>query len=104
MAQKRLKGASKLISEGNSKEFYCEVARVSLQFVGDKLNLPGYGLTKDQIEDELSGRGVDKERIDHFTKLLDSCDFGRFAPGSSTVDEMKGFLKQAEKAIAELED
>jgi hypothetical protein len=104
LAQRRLKGASKLISEGSSEEFYCEVARASLQFVGDKLNLPGYGLTKDQIEDQLSGRGVNKERIDHFTKLLDSCDFGRFAPGSSTVDEMKGFLKQAEKAIADLED
>jgi hypothetical protein len=104
LAQKRLKGASRLISEGSSEEFYCEVARASLQFVGDKLNLPGYGLTKDQIEDQLSGRGVDREKIDHFTKLLDSCDFGRFAPGSSSVEEMKGFLKQAEKTIADLED
>jgi len=104
LAQKRLKGASRLISEGSSEEFYCEVARASLQFVGDKLNLPGYGLTKDQIEDHLSGRGVDREKIDRFTKLLDSCDFGRFAPGSSSAEEMKGFLKQAEKIIADLED
>ncbi|MGB3094065.1 MAG: BatD family protein, partial [Candidatus Zixiibacteriota bacterium] len=104
LAQKRLKGASKLISEGNSKEFYCEVARASLQFVGDKLNLPAYGLTRDQIEDKLSQRGVNKERIDDLTKILNSCDFARFAPGSSTVEEMKRFLKQAEKAIAELED
>ncbi len=104
LAQKRLKGASKLISDGSSKEFYCEVARASLQFVGDKLNLPGYGLTRDQIEDKLSQRGVNKERIDDLTKILDSCDFARFAPGSSTVEEMKRFLKQAKKAIAELED
>jgi hypothetical protein len=104
LAQKRLKGASRLISEGSSEEFYCEVARASLQFVGDKLNLPGYGLTKDQIEDHLSDRGVDREKIDRFTKLLDSCDFGRFAPGSSSVEEMKGFLKQAEKTVADLED
>ena len=104
VARKRLKGASRLISEGSSGEFYCEVARASLQFVGDKLNLPGYGLTKDQIEDHLSGRGVDREKIDRFTKLLDSCDFGRFAPGSSSAEEMKGFLKQAEKIIADLED
>jgi hypothetical protein len=104
LAQKRLKGASRLISEGSSEEFYCEVARASLQFIGDKLNLPGYGLTKDRIEDELARREVNKEKIDHLTKLLDSCDFGRFAPGSSTVEEMKGFLKQAEKVIADLED
>ena len=37
-------------------------------------------------------------------KILDWCDFARFAPGSSSVEEMKDFLKQAEKAIAELED
>ncbi len=104
LAQKRLKGASRLISDGSSKEFHCEVARASLQFVGDKLNLPGYGLTRDQIEDKLSQRGVNKERIDDLTKILDSCDFARFAPGSSTVEEMKRFLKQAEKTIAELED
>lgn len=104
LAQKRLKGASRLISEASSKEFYCEVARASLQFVGDKLNLPGYGLTKDEIADKLSGLGVDGERIDDLVKILDWCDFARFAPGSSSVEEMKDFLKQAEKAIAELED
>jgi hypothetical protein len=104
LAQRRLKGASRLISEGSSKEFFCEVARASLQFVGDKLNLPAYGLTKDQIEDELNRRGVKKERIDDLIKILDSCDFARFAPGSSTEEEMKRFLNQAEKAIAQLEE
>ncbi len=104
LAQRRLKGARKLITQGNSREFFCEVARASLQFVGDKLNLPAYGLTKDLIEEELNRRGVKKERIDDLMKILDSCDFARFAPGSSTEEEMKSFLNQAEKAIAQLEE
>jgi hypothetical protein len=104
LARKRLKGARKLISAGQSKEFYCEVARASLQFLGDKLNLPAYGLTRDRIETELSERGVGKEKVENLAKVLDSCDFARFAPVFSTKEEMEGFLSQAEAAIAELED
>jgi hypothetical protein len=102
-AKKRLKGARKLISEESSKEFYSEVAKATLQYVGDKLNLPAYGLTKDQIEGKLSERGVTKEKIDNLVKFLDFCDFARFAPGSSTEEEMKRFLYQAEKAIVDME-
>ncbi len=104
LARKRLKGARKLISEGRPKEFYCEVARASLQFVGDKLNLPAYGLTKDRIEAELLERGLAKGKIEDLAKVLDSCDFARFASVSSTKEEMERFLKEAEKAIAELEE
>ena len=103
-AKKRLKGANKLISARRSKEFYSEVARALLQYVGDKLNLPAYGLTKDQIESELSERGFKKEKIDNLVKVLELCDFARFAPGSSTEEEMKRFLDHAEKAIADLEE
>jgi hypothetical protein len=71
--------------------------------VGDKLNLPAHGLTKDVIELGLSNRGVEKEKIDHLLKLLDSCDYARFAPGSSQVTEMKSFLELVEKAIVDLE-
>jgi hypothetical protein len=104
LAQRRLKGARKLISEDKSKEFYCEVARASLQFVGDKLNLPAYGLTKDRMEEELSRIGISGEKIERLTKVLDSCDFARFAPVSSTKEEMERFLRQAEEAIAWLEE
>jgi hypothetical protein len=103
LAQKRLKAARKLISDAKSKEFYCEVARASLQFVGDKLNLSAYGLTRDRIEEELLERGVGKEKIDNLTKILDSCDFARFAPVSSAREEMQTFLTEAEEAIAQLE-
>ena len=104
LAQKRLKVARNLISVQRSKEFYSEIARALLQFVGDKLNLPAYGLTKDQIEGELSEREFKRENIDNLVKVLDLCDFARFAPGSSTEEEMKRFLNQVEKVIVDLEE
>jgi len=102
-AKKRLKGAKKLISAQSSKEFYSEVAKALLQYVGDKLNLPAYGLTNDQIKLKLYERGLKKEGIDNLAKVLDFCDFARFAPGSSTEQEMKRFLSQAKEAIVKLE-
>jgi hypothetical protein len=103
VAQRRLKVARKLISAQTSKEFYCEIARALLQYVGDKLNVPAYGLTKDDIVEKLSARGLEREKIENLVGFLDSCDFARFAPGSSTEEEMQKFLRQAEKAIADLE-
>jgi len=102
-AKKRLRQAQKLSSPDKSKEFYSETAKALIGYVGDKLNLPAYGLTKDRIELELSNRGVEKEKIDHLLKLLDLCDYARFAPGSSEVTEMKNFLESVEKAIVDLE-
>jgi hypothetical protein len=103
-AQKRLKVARKLISSKSSKEFYCEVSKALLQYVGDKLNLAAYGLTKDQIVDKLTEKGLEKEKIDHLVSSLDFCDFARFAPGSSNEEDMQRFLEQAEKAIVQLEE
>ncbi len=104
LARKRLKDAEKLISAEKSKEFYSELAKAMIGYVGDKLNLSAYGLTKDRIELELSCGGVEKEKIDNLLKLLDSCDYARFAPGSSEVAEMRRFLNSVEKAIVDLED
>ena len=103
LAKKRLADTKKLISTEKSKEFYGEVAKAMIGYVGDKLNLPAYGLTKDRIEFELSHRGIEKEKIDNLLKLLDSCDYARFAPGSSEAEEMKRFLSLVEKAIVDLE-
>jgi hypothetical protein len=110
LAKKRLGEAKKLISTDlkaqnswRSKEFYSEVAKAMIGYVGDKLNLPAYGLTKDRIELELSSKGIEKEKIDNLLKLLDSCDYARFAPGSSEVTEMSRFLDLVEKTIVDLE-
>jgi hypothetical protein len=110
LAKKRLGQAKKLISTDlkaqnswRSKEFYGEVAKAMIGYVGDKLNLPAYGLTKERIEFELSSRGIKKEKIDNLLKLLDSCDYARFAPGLSGVGEMKRFLSLVEKALVDLE-
>jgi hypothetical protein len=111
LAKKRLDRAKKLITAGNpmdskssSQDFYCEVSRALLQYLGDKLNLSAHGLTKDRIVSELTVKGVKEENISQLLKLLDSCDFARFAPGSSSPEEMNEFLSQAEEVMVKLEE
>jgi hypothetical protein len=104
LAKKRLDRAKKLITAGNSPDFYCEVSRALLQYLGDKLNLSAHGLTKDRIASELIVKGVKEEEINKLLKLLDSCDFARFAPGSSSPEEMNEFLRQAEDTIVKMEE
>ena len=104
LAKKRLDRAKKLIAAANSQDFYCEMSRALLQYLGDKLNLSAHGLTKDRIISELTVKGVKEENINQLLKLLDSCDFARFAPGSSSPEEMNGFLSQAEVVIVKLDE
>jgi hypothetical protein len=103
LARKRLGQAKRLLSVDKKNEFYSEVARTITLYIGDKLNQPGFGLTKDQIRSELIRRGVDKEKIEEIIGILEDCDYVRFAPTSCGIEEMKGFLKTVEKAIVKLE-
>jgi hypothetical protein len=104
LAKKRLGRAKKLITVGNSQDFHCEVSRALLQYLGDKLNLSAHGLTKDRIASELTVKGVKEEDINQLLKLLDSCDFARFAPGSSSPEEMNHCLSLAEDTIVKMEE
>ncbi len=103
LAKRRLDQAKKLLSVDKKNEFYSEVARTITLYIGDKLNQPGFGLTKDQIISELSLKGVERERINEIIGYLEQCDFARFAPSSSGTDEMKNFLRSVEKTIVKLE-
>jgi len=103
MAMKRLKTAHKLMKEETQKEFYAEVSRALLGFIGDKFNLPPAGLMTDQVRELLSSQGVSEEVISRYVGCLQTCDYQRFAPARSRLEEMKAFFKEAKDAIVELE-
>lgn len=103
LAKRRLSETKKLLSLDRKNEFYSEIAKTITLYIGDKLNKPGFGLTKDEIRSELTRKGVDIEKTDEIIGLLEDCDYARFAPTSCGIEEMKGFLKTVEKAIVKLE-
>ena len=99
VATKRLKKASKLMSENKSVEFNDEVLRALWGYVGDKLNIPVEQLSHDNISQRLSERNVDEETISQFIGALDECEFERYAPG----DPKGNMNKVYEKAMTAIE-
>jgi len=99
VAKKRLARARSVIQENKEKEFYDEAGRALLGFVADKLNIPEAGLITRDAKSELKKRGISDSTIKEYFDCIAICDMKRFSPESSSVSEMKSFLKRAEKAV-----
>lgn len=104
LAQKRLETSSRLLAENNGKEFYAEIAKAILGYLGDRLNLPPAALSKEDIRQELTLKKFDEQQINQVIEILDSCDFARFAPASYEKLEMEIFYQKASQALIDLEE
>ena len=102
VATKRLRKAAKLKDMGKANEFYDEVLRALWGYVGDKLNIPVEQLSRDNITERLSGRGVQPDTIASFTGAIEECEFQRYAPGDPKGNMAKVYDK-AMTAIGEIE-
>jgi hypothetical protein len=60
-------------------------------------------LNKDNISLRLSQRGVSEEVIAEFMKLLNDCEFERYAPIGNKESAMRHTFESTEKLISTLE-
>ncbi|WP_033148770.1 BatD family protein [Prevotella sp. P6B1] len=100
VAAKRLKKASRLMTDNKPGEFYDEVLRALWGYVGDKLTIPVAQLSHDNISQKLADRGVHQSIIDKFIGAIDECEFERYAPG----DPKGNMNKVYDKAILAIEE
>jgi hypothetical protein len=103
MAQKQLAAAKKLLQKNEEKNFYAEVQRALMGFLGNKLNVAEAGLITDEVERILKEKQVDAETIRRYLDCLHTCDFQRFAPAQSNGKAMEEFYEQARHAIETME-
>ncbi len=103
VAKKRLKVAGRLLGERNQNEFYDEVMRALWGYIADKLNIPLATLNKENVNMQLTDKGVGQELIDEFIKALDECEFARYAPGNPN-ENMEAVYDGAVKVIEKMED
>ncbi|OYU82932.1 MAG: BatD protein [Flavobacterium sp. BFFFF2] len=80
LARKFLAEAKK--NQNNKEAFYVSLERALHNFLKAKLHLETSDLSKHHISDLLQARNVDKETLDEFIRLLESCEFARYAPSS----------------------
>ena len=103
VALKRMKTAKKLLDAHDTGKFYDEVLRALWGYVGDKFNMSQESLNKENIEQSLTSRNVPAEQILQFMKVLNDCEFARYAPGDVN-ENMENVYNSAISAISKMED
>jgi hypothetical protein len=103
VARRRLRDARRQMRPQTARAFYASVACTMTDYVGDKFGAAGAGLTHEKIEELLAGSGASEDLRAATHRCLEACDFARFAPSSSGVEEMRRTLASAEETLAGLE-
>lgn len=103
VAVRRLRVANKLLKAGKQNEFYDEVLRALWGYVGDKLDMPVTQLSRDNISQRLTERGVDNDTVTQFIGALDECEYARYAPGDASGN-MNKVYDAAIQAIMKIEE
>ena len=103
VALRRMKTAKTLLDSHDVSKFYEEVLRALWGYVGDKFNMSQESLNKENIEQSLTSRNVPAEQIGQFMKVLNDCEFARYAPGDVN-ENMENVYNSAISAITKMED
>lgn len=83
VALQRLKAAQQYMERGEQRQFYEEMLRALWGYMSDKLNMPVANLTKDNMREELSRRGILPEQANRFIDIISSCEYAQYAPSAS---------------------
>jgi len=102
-ARKRLSAAKSMCHVSRQKEFYAEIGKALMGYLGDKLNIAEAGMITENVQKLLRERGVKEEAVANYLDCANTCDLKRFSPAGADLNEMKDFLKRAENAIVELD-
>ena len=101
-ASKRLKVAAKLLKAHDAGAFYDETLRALIGYAGDKLSLPTEELSKERISEEMLSKGVDAALVERYIRVMNDCEFARFAPGNPE-ETMDKIFSEATDVINEME-
>ncbi len=83
LARKRLNSAHVYLTQGQNEKFVNEIAHALWGFISDKFNIPLADLSMENVKDRLTQQGVDESIILGFERILNNCEFARFAPGNA---------------------
>ena len=101
-ATERLSTALQFVEEGTG--FHGALQEAVVVFIADQLNRPAPGLTRDVCRQLLAERELPQELVEGLDRLLERCDFGRFAPAGSGVAERKALLAEGEDLVERLRE
>ena len=86
-AMKRLSLAKKYLNTNENDKFLDEMFRALWGFISDKLRMEVSELSKEKVMYQLKLKNVPDEIVAEFGDTVESCEFARFAGGSSNANE-----------------
>ena len=84
---KRLSLAKKYLNTNENEKFLDEMFRALWGFISDKLRMEVSELSKEKVMYQLQLMNVPDEIVVEFGDTVESCEFARFAGGSSNANE-----------------
>ncbi len=104
LARKHLREAGKLLERAQPIAFYEEIERALSGFIGNRLNVPETGWTRDQLDACLRDAGVQSEIRYRLREILDECDQARFAPVLPDRAAMESAQERAASLIVAVDE
>lgn len=83
LAKKYLGEARKQL--GTKEPFYMALEKALHNFLKAKLNIETSDMSRDNIKELLLSRNAKEETVAEFGKIMDSCEFARYAPSSDSA-------------------
>jgi hypothetical protein len=90
VALKRLREAADFMKNNRDELFYESILKAFWGYLSDKLSIPVASLNRDSAITELQNRNVDATLIDGLVKIIEQCEYARYAPagGSSARQDL----------------
>ena len=85
MALRQLKEAKTYLDKSESSSFYDAVLKSMWGYVADKLNIAKASLSRDNVGEKLTSKGVSEEDKDKFLSVISSCEEARYSPIASSM-------------------
>jgi hypothetical protein len=102
VALKRLKTAEAFLRQNNRENFYIEISKALWGYIGDKFSMPLSTISIESVIEKLQSGNINEEVINSLNKVLNDCEYARFAPADETV-KMEVIYKEAVEIISKIE-
>lgn len=101
MALQRLRKAETYMKQDNQRGFYDEMLKAMWGYMSDKLNIPVSLLSKENIREQLSKRGISLQHTERFIGIIALCEQAQYSP--EALSQMHEVYKEGVELISKLE-
>jgi len=82
IANKRLREASVFLKNNDAEKFFESVIKALWGYLSDKLSIPVADLNREKASESLLNKGIEQETISELLKIIDDCEYARYAPAA----------------------